>query len=104
VGDAPIRIDLLRSGGLGGFTVQTSADTRTLAREEARELTAMVDRLDFGDLARRTRQPARGADRFHYELTVQQGAARHRVSLPESAVPAELRPLLAWLVARARGR
>lgn len=99
----PIRIELERSGGVAGISLRASIDTSALPPDEAQDIARMVDRIDFDDLASRPHRPARGADRFQYDLTVQQGAARHRLSLPESAVPTELKPLLERLVARAKG-
>jgi hypothetical protein len=99
----PIRIELERSGGFAGVSLHASVDTSTLPPDEAREIARLVDQVDFADLARRRPRPARGADRFQYDLTVQQGAARHQLSLPESAVPAELKPLLDRLIVRAKG-
>jgi hypothetical protein len=99
----PIRIELERSGGFAGISLRASIDTGALPPDEAREIARLVDRIDFADLARRPPRPARAADRFQYDLTVQQGTARHRLSIPEGAVPAELKPLLDRLVARAKG-
>jgi hypothetical protein len=99
----PIRIELERSGGFAGISLRTSIDTNTLPPDEAREIARLVDRIDFARLVRRAPRPARGADRFQYDLTVQQGAARHHLSVPEGAVPTELKPLLERLVARAKG-
>jgi hypothetical protein len=99
----PIRIELERSGGVAGVSLRASIDTSTIPPDEAQEIARLVDRIDFADLARRQHLPARGADRFQYDLTVQQGAARHRLSVPEGAVPTELKPLLEHLVARAKG-
>jgi hypothetical protein len=98
----PIRIDLERSGGFAGVTMRASVDTGTLPPDEAREIDRLVGQVDFAGLARRPPAPPRGADRFHYDLTVRRGGERHHVSLPESAVPPELKPLLDRLVAIAR--
>jgi emfourin len=98
VADCPVRVDLVRSGGFAGIPVHASVDSATLPVEEASELAALLDRLDMADLAERATQPPRGADRFQYDLTIQRGAVRQHVSLAESAVPPDLRPLLTWLL------
>jgi hypothetical protein len=101
VADEPVRVHLVRSGGFAGITVQARVDSATLPVEEAKELTALLDRLDLADLAERATQPTRGADRFQYDLTIQRGESQTHVSLPENAVPPDLRPLLTWLLRHA---
>jgi hypothetical protein len=44
----------------------------------------------------------RGRDAFSHEITVQDGARSHTVTLGEAEVPDSLRPLLDWLQARAK--
>lgn len=102
--DDPIRIDLERSGGFAGVSLKASVDTSQLPPEEARTVTELVDRVDFDALAARTASPSRAPDRFQYDLAVRRGGERHALSLGESAVPPELRPLLDYLMARATGR
>jgi hypothetical protein len=99
----PIRIELERSGGVAGISLRSSIDTGALPPDEAQDIARLVDRIEFADLARRPHRPTRGADRFQYDLTVQQGATRYRLSLPEGAIPTELKPLLERLIARAKG-
>jgi hypothetical protein len=99
----PIHIELTRSGGVAGISLHASVDTGSLPPDEAREIAALVDRADLAGLARRPAPPAGGPDRFQYDLAVEQGSTRYHLSLPETAVPAELKPLLDRLIARARG-
>jgi len=108
VSEVPIRIELDRSGGVAGISLHAKVDTTTLPPEQGREFAELVGRVDFATLADQTRStrsaPGPSADRFHYDLTVQHGDQRYRVSLPESAVPAELKPLLSRVLDYARGR
>jgi Emfourin len=99
----PIRIELTRSGGVAGISRHASVDTVTLPLDEAHELAALVGQIDFAGLARLPEQPPRGPDRFQYDLTVEQGSTRYQLSLPETAVPAELKSLLDRIIARAKG-
>lgn len=96
-----VRVDLVRSGGFAGMTVHACVDSATLPAGEASELAALLDRLDMADLTERATRPTRGADRFQYDLTIQRGESRYHVSLPENAVPPDLRPLLTWLLRHA---
>jgi hypothetical protein len=108
VSEVPIRIELDRSGGVAGISLHAAVDTIALPPEQGREIAELVGRVDFATLADQTGSagsaPSRGADRFQYDLTVQLGDQRYRVSLPESAVPAELKPLLSRMLHYARGR
>jgi hypothetical protein len=107
VSEVPIRIELDRSGGVAGISVHAAVDTTALPPEQGREIAELVGRVDFATLTEAARAagsaPPRGADRFQYDLTVQRGDQRYRVSLPESAVPAELKPLLSRVLDYARG-
>ena len=102
--ESPIRIEVDRSGGFANRSVHAALDTSTLPADQATEIGELVDRVDFAALARRQGRPgsAPGADRFQYDLTVQRGGARHRLSLPESAVPAELKQLLNRVMAHGK--
>jgi len=103
VADDPIRIDLERSGGFAGMSLKASVDTSQLPPDEASTIAGMVDRLDFGALAARAATPSRAPDRFQYDLVVRRGGQRHALSLGESAVTPELRPLLDHLMTMAKG-
>ena len=97
------RIEVTRSGGFAGIPLHASVDTGTLPPDEAHEIAALVDRVDFAGLTHRPAPPAQGPDRFHYDIAVEHGSTRHEVSLPETAVPADLKALLDRVVARAKG-
>ena len=106
--EVPIRIELDRSGGVAGISLHAAVDTTALPPEQGREIAELVGRIDFATLAEEAGSvgsvPSRGADRFQYDLIVQRGDQRYHVSLPESAVPAELKPLLSRVLDYARGR
>jgi hypothetical protein len=102
VGGEPIQIDLLRSGGFAGVSLKASLDTGRLPPEEAGAIAELVDRVDFAALAARAGRPGRVPDAFQYDLVVRRGRERHELSLGESAVTPELRPLLERLVASAK--
>ncbi len=100
----PIRIELERSGGFAGVSLTASVDTSQLPPDEASTITELVERVDFRALAARAAGPSRAPDRFQYDLVVSRGGERHALSLGESAVTPELRPLLDHLMAKATGR
>jgi hypothetical protein len=98
VADEPVRVDLVRSGGFAGLSMQASADTAALPAGEAGELATLVDKLDLADLAERAKRPVRGADRYQYDLTIQRGRSRHQVSVAEESATPELKALVSWLL------
>ena len=93
-----MRIELLRSGGFANLRVKKTVDTSQLPAEQARELSELIEGVDLEDLARRSPLRGRGADRFQYDLTVIAGEEERHVSLSEDAMPAELRPLIQWIL------
>jgi hypothetical protein len=104
VADDPIRIELERSGGFAGLSLKASVDTSQLPPGEAARIAELVDRVDFDALAARASEAThRAPDRFQYDLVVSQGGRRHELSLGESAVTPELRPLLDYLMTMAKG-
>jgi hypothetical protein len=53
-----------------------------------------VGRADLPALAAASPMPGKGADRFQYELTVEDAGGRHELAMGEDSVPDELRPLI----------
>ncbi len=96
-----MHIALRRSGGLAGVSLSASLDTEHLPADEATRLDDALGRVDLGRLAADGSPAPGGADRFRYDLTFEQGGQRHQVSLADTAVPAELRPVVDTLMARA---
>jgi hypothetical protein len=96
----PIRIEVDRSGGFADRAVHAAIDTGTLPADQAKQISDLVDRVDFAALAEPGRRHATRPDRFQYDLTVRLGASTHRLSLPESALPAELKELLGRVMAQ----
>ena len=99
----PVRVDVVRSGGFAGMSVSGSVDTASLPPAEAEEVTRLVSGLDLPALAAGpSLAPARGADRFQYDVTISRGPDSSFLSLPESAVPESLRPLLSLVLRHGR--
>ncbi|MGH2960993.1 MAG: protealysin inhibitor emfourin [Microbacterium sp.] len=94
---------MTRSGGLGGARLTTEVDSAELPDAEARRLEEMAAGIDLGDLANRSPLRGSGADRFQYDLVVTDRSARHEITVSEDAASSELRTLIDWLLARARG-
>ena len=88
-----------QSGGIicGGWAV--TVDTARMDAHEARELEELVERADlFATPAHRSRSlPTLAVDTFVYDIRGTQGKRRCHLRLDDTEVPAELRPLIAYL-------
>jgi hypothetical protein len=97
-----LRISIERSGGFAGITMKTAVDKKDLAPDEALKLRQMVEEADFfnlpGKIVSRSPQP----DRFQYELRLEESGRQYAVRVSEEAMPAKLKPLVNWLMEKAR--
>lgn len=99
---ADARIRFRRSGGLfAGDRLETSIELAELPQEEAADLEHDLAAVDLDALARGSPLRGRGADAYQYDLTVERGGETRDVTVAETAVPAELRPLIDRLTRRA---
>jgi len=90
-----LRIELTRSGGIAGLsTTLGELDTAELPEPEAREIEELVSRADVPSLAEASPMRGEGADRFQYELTIEDAGGRHELAMSEDSVPDDLRPLI----------
>ena len=97
-----MRIQFKRSGGFVPTALTLDLDADSLPPAEAKELADLVEASRFFDLPRSVAPPARGADRFLYELTVESAGRRHTVRAGDASVPEGLQPLLRRLTEMAR--
>lgn len=102
-GSDRLRIGFVRSGGFGGMRLATELDAAELTPDEARVLRSLLA-VGAADDPGAASGPARGADHFRYDLTIQDGATSRTLSLSESDLTPELRPLVQRLEAHARNR
>jgi hypothetical protein len=98
-----VRLALKRSGGIAGLTLRAEVETEELPEEEARELRELVRRADIESLAERGSGPPRGADRFQYDVAVEDGDRRAHAVVSAEEVPPELRSALDRLLLRQLG-
>jgi Emfourin len=91
---SPIRVSVVRSGGVGGMKRAASLDTETLDEERAAQLRRLVEEADVAHVSEPTIRASRQKDRFHYTLTVQHGAFEHSLTFAEEKTPEQLQPLL----------
>jgi hypothetical protein len=93
-----MRIQFERSGGIAGITVKKAVDTTRLPAQERAELEAMVHAIDFDHVPP---APRTGADRFQYDIKIEDGRRRH-VSLTDGQLTPQFRALIDHLTAMPR--
>jgi hypothetical protein len=98
-----MRIDFSRSGGVAGMTMRTSVDVDTLPADVRRQVCDWVEASDFFSLPAQPAAGSGGADRFNYEIRIEDTGRSHSISIGEADAPQTLRPLLDWLNRTARG-
>ncbi|WP_428266600.1 protealysin inhibitor emfourin [Haliangium sp.] len=100
-----MRIEFSTEGGIAflpGLARPVTIDTDSLAPEQARRLTELVEAADFFARPAQVGQPPPGAaDMQRHIVAIQDGARRHRVAVAEpiedpalAALMAALRPLV----------
>jgi len=97
-----LRISFERSGGFAGITTKTTVDEKDLAPEEAQELRQLVEGADFLNLSEKIMPRSPRPDRFQYELSLEESGRQHKVTASEEVMPEKLKPLVKWLMEKAR--
>lgn len=97
-----LRITFERSGGFAGITMKTAVDEKELAPAEAQKLRQMVERADFFNLSEKIVPRSRQPDRFQYDLSLEESGRQHKVTVSEEVLPEKLKPLVNWLMEKAR--
>ncbi|MBW4665918.1 MAG: hypothetical protein KME60_00380 [Cyanomargarita calcarea GSE-NOS-MK-12-04C] len=92
-----MRISFERTGGFAGISKTATIDTVTLPADEAKTLPTLVETADFFNLPTEIPALPNQSDRFVYTVTVEENDRKHTVTVSESAVPANLQPLVEWL-------
>jgi hypothetical protein len=95
-----MKITFVQSGGFAGMLKGCTIDGTDLAPDERQELESLVAasglRESFEQFS------SAGRDLRQYEIVIEQHATVQRIVCDDRSVPEAARPLLAFLVARAR--
>ena len=78
-----------------------SINTETLSPVEEDQIRQMVEVADFFNLPATIASPSQ-PDRFHYQITIEEGDRSHIVEFDESVMPDRLSPLVDWMTEAAR--
>jgi hypothetical protein len=98
-GGETMQITVERTGGFTGVAVTKIIDSQILSQQEAAQLHKMMTEADFFNLPS-TISSSPQPDRFQYRITVEQESKQHSVTVDEAVMPANLKPLLNWLMAQ----
>lgn len=92
-----MQIEFVRSGGFAGLNLSATIDCDALPPDEAQSLKDELDAAQFFSLPTTLAGSWGGADRFQYDITVDDDGRTHSVTVGEAAVPASLQPLIQHL-------
>ena len=82
--------------------MKTAVDEKDLAPDEAQKLRQLVEEADFFNLPGKIMSRSPQPDRFQYELRLEEKGRQHTVTMSEETMPAKLKPLVNWLMEKAR--
>jgi hypothetical protein len=95
-----MRITFMQSGGFAGMLKGCTVEAADLAPDERRELESLVAASGLSESFEQF--SSAGRDLRQYEIVIEQHATVQRIVCDDRSVPEAARPLLAFLVARAR--
>lgn len=95
-----MRITFMQSGGFAGILKGCTIEAADLAHDERRELESLVAASGLSESFEQF--SSTGRDLRQYEIVIEQDARKQRILCDDRSVPESARPLLAFLVARAR--
>ncbi len=99
-----MRYQFVRTGGFAGMRLAATIDSSDLPPQEAQALQQELEAAKFFSLPNQIKGQGGGADRFQYEITVDDGKRQHSVEVGEAAMPDSLQPLVQHLESLARTR
>ena len=92
-----------RSGGFAGLRIKADIDIESLPFEQAENIRRMLQEAGFFDLPAVVPALPHGADRFQYNLAIEDNGKHHSVEIHETeTLPEPLKPLLKLLMEIAR--
>ena len=92
-----MHVTIERTGGFAGIPLMKSIDASTLTVSENENLCQLIETAHFfqlPELIAGSPQP----DRFEYQIIIEHEGGKHSVTVAEHAMPAELKPLVDWLM------
>jgi hypothetical protein len=95
-------IRVTRSGGLANLRQEATVDTDAIQDEsQRREIEDLLARFPLEELAQGAQgaqAPARGADRYQYDVTIVDERGERTVSASEESLPPKLFDVVDWVL------
>jgi hypothetical protein len=88
------RIKFERTGGFAGIHLTAEIESDDLSEDQRNEVSELLDEADFEDLPEQLAGRMPIPDEFVYAITVEYKQEEYKVLAGESALPADMRPLL----------
>jgi len=95
--DKIMHVTLQRTGGFAGIPLIKSIDAASLSASEITALQQMIETAHFFELPALIPSKPQ-PDRFEYQIIIEADGNKHSVTAAEQALPAELKPLVDWLI------
>lgn len=92
-----MHVTLQRTGGFAGIPMTKSIDAANLSASENSHLQQMIETARFFDLPASIPSKPQ-PDRFEYRIVIEQNGRKHSVTAQEQVLPAELKPLVDWMM------
>ncbi|BAY80814.1 hypothetical protein NIES267_02790 [Calothrix parasitica NIES-267] len=90
-------ISLERSGGFTGISKVIEVDTAKLPQNQSEELSMLLETANFFNLPGYIAAGSNQRDGFQYTLRVEDKDKQNAVTVSESAIPDNLKPLMEWI-------
>lgn len=90
-------ITLERSGGFAGISKVIEVDTAKLPQKQSEELSILLETANFFDLPAYFFANSNQCDGFQYTLIVKDKNKQNTVTVSESKIPDNLKPLMEWI-------
>jgi hypothetical protein len=92
-----MHVTIQRTGGFAGIPSTKSIHAASLSAPEIDHLERMIKSARFFELPALIPSKPQ-PDRFEYRITVEQDGKKHSVTAAEPVLPAELKPLVDWMM------
>lgn len=96
------KIKFVRSGGFAGVTLSSELDPGALPEDEAEQAQKLIDEARLFEQPKQIKLRSPMPDRFEYKLTIQEKGKRRTIVVGDQSTPANLKPLIEYLLTRAR--
>lgn len=88
------KIKFERTGGFAGIRLAADIEMDDLPEDQRKEILELLDELDFEELPKKLTREAPVADGFVYSISVVSGKREQKIVAGESALPADMQPLV----------